>query len=443
MQVTALRHFQRPAWSGDVGPATAIGYIPTSIVEPPSSARRAPGPPGRNATKVFATDSPSQSGIDDAALTYDSPMPDEEEPPRIVVLITGAGASRGFGLDGASLPIMSEWATSLCAALDNLERDLAQAMHLAPAMPGEEFEETLGKFLHLDETLDVVRLFEHLGGGNDDPLTAAHPITTWVSQVEMRRPRIRDCISANLWDEFGLKRIDVEAATVAFRSILNALGVGPQKSRVDSPSPHRTPPTKLISATTNYDRMQEVAYSNADPDRLTCDVGGRRESTASSLYLAADEVLNLDPAVVTHLHLHGAVGWYRDGNRIRIDGADQPLQPGSDPAVLYPDPNKDPTSSDGHDALWAAFTQALSKATDIVVLGHSLHDMPIVNAIAAAPDARLLVSHRANPSSEKQLRARLDLLGLSSRADLISMDFGPEPNTRLLEQWAREGLPAD
>jgi hypothetical protein len=340
------------------------------------------------------------------------------------MLITGAGASREFGVGGRPLPIMSEWAGSLCAALDATEANLAQALGLRPDMSGQEFEATLGKFFHLGETLERVREFVHLGGPNGQPLAGPGHILTWANQVEMRRPQVRDCIARNLWEEFGINRIDLDAATEAFRSLVVAIGVGARRN------------TKLISATTNYDRMQEHAYSFADPERLSCDIGLRRASPAASGYLDANAPLaDLEVSVITHLHLHGAVGWYRDGSRVRIDGADQPLQPGGDPAVLYPDPDKDPTSSEGHDALWRAFHTAMVLATDVIVIGHSLNDQPIVDEIVAARDARLAVCHRNNDASLGRAHAQLAQLGLEDRATLVPLDFGPSLDVQTLAEW--------
>jgi len=88
-----------------------------------------------------------------------------------VVLVTGAGASRAFGVNDAPMPLMADWA-------DHLVRKLGQRMGYLEAtglrrgMSGEDFEGRLGKFLQdveafrrIGDLLDPSVKFQDFGPG--------------------------------------------------------------------------------------------------------------------------------------------------------------------------------------------------------------------------------------------------------------------------------------
>src|SRR5947208_15743518 len=63
------------------------------------------------------------------------------------VLITGAGASCEFGIGGARLPVMTDWAESLVKKLVGSDSGYLGATGLSGGLSAQQFEERLGKFL--------------------------------------------------------------------------------------------------------------------------------------------------------------------------------------------------------------------------------------------------------------------------------------------------------
>ncbi len=63
------------------------------------------------------------------------------------------------------------------------------------------------------------------------------------------------------------------------------------------------------------------------------------------------------------------------------------------PVVLYPDPDKDPTSDAAVEMLWREFRLALERADRVLVVGHSLNDPALVRELNAVPsDTRIAVT---------------------------------------------------
>jgi hypothetical protein len=63
-----------------------------------------------------------------------------------VVLVTGAGASRTFGVNGVPMPLMGDWSDHLVGKLGP-RMGYLDATGLRRGMSGEDFEARLGKFL--------------------------------------------------------------------------------------------------------------------------------------------------------------------------------------------------------------------------------------------------------------------------------------------------------
>lgn len=285
-----------------------------------------------------------------------------------ILIVTGAGASRRLST-GNPLPLMSDWSDALVDALNEEEPTLAeQVMRLAKGLAGEDFEETLGAFLQWSQTLDETERFVQLG--RVGPSGVSNDVITWITNARGRLPRIIRTINSSLWSEFGLKRVDIDTAANAYRELSSALDTLPdQRNR------------KLFSVTTNYDRSGEAAWELVG---FKCDYGGRRRRPGGSMVLDVDQIRPWDACnTVPHLHLHGAVGWYRDEDGIRIEAADRAFDDRELPAVLYPDPAKDPTNDADVQALWKVFDQALAEATHVLVIGHSLHDRPLLDRLAS------------------------------------------------------------
>jgi hypothetical protein len=78
-------------------------------------------------------------------MPIDRPGPDYDRvmtPDRDIdyVIVTGAGASREFGVDGKKFPLMGDWSNALVQALLNGSASYLKATGLAADMPGIDSE---------------------------------------------------------------------------------------------------------------------------------------------------------------------------------------------------------------------------------------------------------------------------------------------------------------
>jgi len=345
-----------------------------------------------------------------------------------LVLITGAGASTFLGRKDQSLPMMGQWSDAIIGALDKVERNLAEGVHLVQGLSSEAFERTLGEFLQLQRTLPLIESYQSLGTAGDPRSRAGH-FGEWWTQITRRIPQVTLCINETLWHEFGLDRIDPAAAVSAYRGLTVALGAAPGTG------------TQIFSATTNYDRSAELAWHELG---YSCDDGGREATAGATKYLAVEGINPwLSDRIIPHLHLHGAVGWYRQTNgAIRIEPADREFDNRSVPAVLYPDPDKDPYSeSNGVRAIWNKFEEALASATHILVLGHSLHDRPLLAALAEQAHRDSVRFAFTYLNDEQSIRSLLGETALGNQsADVVTLPvlFGPDASLGVISEWIND-----
>jgi hypothetical protein len=325
---------------------------------------------------------------------------------------------------------MADWSDELVKALNRAERGLAGTLDLRTGLKGDEFEEVLGAFLRWTQTFDATERFMKVGRpGPDTPITSE--IVRWLSLARERTRTIVRAVNVSLWREFSLNRVDTATATNTYQSLLKALRAIPGKGS-----------TTLFSATTNYDRSAEVALGELG---FTVDTGTRTvRGRTERLDLDAVQPWS-DPMTVPHLHLHGAVGWYRDPERgIRVDPADRDFDDRLTPAVLYPDPDKDPLGEGevGVNALWNKFADALESATHVLVLGHSLHDRPLLDALFehTARNTRLAFTfhHDAEPIAKRLKSYRTAIA--NQEVSLVSIDFQPKHDFTSLRAWIDGGL---
>lgn len=342
---------------------------------------------------------------------------------RRLVLVTGAGASRQFGEGGRPLPLMADWSDALVTALDRSEPKLADTIGLRSGLRGEEFEEALGAFLRWTQTLDATERFLQVGRAEGGGLE--NEVPSWLVRARQRSQVIIEAINSSLWSEFGLNRVDESKAVNTYGQLFKALDALPGGS------------TRLFSATTNYDRSGEVALSGVG---FTGDTGARGgPGRTQRLDVEAIEVWGA-PSTVPHIHLHGAVGWYREPGGIRINPADEEYDNRRTPAVLYPDPKKDPVGDveAGVHTLWSKLDDALHSATDVLVLGHSLHDAALLDALArcAQQPTRFAFSfHRDCEAIRAALKAH-DVFGTPNvNVSYITMDFRPEHDFAQVKKW--------
>jgi hypothetical protein len=324
--------------------------------------------------------------------------------------------------------MMGDWADAIADTLDEAEDALAEALNLNRGMSGEDFERTLGELFSAFRSVTLVKKYIYIG--REGPKGVRGGIREWIRFAEQREPKVIAAINRSLWSEFGLARVDVEAAMNTYRELSRALDALPAEKS-----------TRLFSVTTNYDRSGEEAWAGVGFD---VDDGGRQRLQGGSKYLDLRTVRPWSvPATVPHLHLHGAVGWYRTSQGIRIDPADRDFDDREVPAVLYPDPNKDPYNEGDASvvALWEKFGEALQDATHIIVVGHSLHDKPLVDALAATakrPGVRLAVTfYGSSPADAEAVAGQLSVAGLGHSEDvsLIPIDFHAEGDFSLVGRW--------
>ena len=296
-----------------------------------------------------------------------------------LVLITGAGASREFGTQGTKLPLMGDWSEALIAKLGQKGPDYLEVTGLHGGMSGPEFEAQLGQFL---QQVAAFPMIESIVGASinfqslrSSTIGAQGVLDNWHSQVLFQLKQIVESIRESLYDQFAEDKCDVTKATNAYRSLFEALGI----------SGH----TKLVYATTNYDLIGEsvIERLGALPD------WGQpaRISFSGEVPLNVSNILNGMPRYTPVLHLHGRVGWYR-----RIDPTGKTTSTYStsvmkhqqglgDPIVMLPNPDKiydDELIS----PIWDEFKRALRRAKAVLVLGHSLNDKALVDAIISNVD---------------------------------------------------------
>jgi hypothetical protein len=264
---------------------------------------------------------------------------------------------------------MEDWCSEL---IDELGEGLARAIGLQKNQTAEQFEEIVGSVLSWIGTLDVAERFRLMGNqtfqGNANS-------DQWLSLQRERGHSFTEAIRKTLFDRFGAGTIDPERAEVAYSKLMAQL-LPRQSSRA----------TELVAfATTNYDASIEIAL-----DRLDFAVNDGRSTgmISTPTLMPQGMIAESNPLAIPVLHLHGAVGWYRNKGRIEIHGAEMPYNATlGEPALLMPDPKKDPDREAGVSALWTEFREALRRATHVFVAGHSLHDSVLVTELRRAMDA--------------------------------------------------------
>jgi hypothetical protein len=297
------------------------------------------------------------------------------------------------------MPLMPDWSNALCEALDDAESDLASGCKLEPGMDGPTFETNLGLILRWQAFRHLEERFEGLGGPNIGHVRQA--ITEARRNTDRRLGTVMEVINSSLYDQFGQRRVGNQLTSAAYGQLLKELG--------DS---------SLIVATTNYDRAAESGLKQAGRNTNT-GFSSMPEMTPS---LSPQGMVDKRDAAIPVLHLHGAVGWYERQGVVSDHYADRPYNPTlGTPVVLYPDPEKDPTSNAHVQELWEEFDRAIEIADLILVIGHSLHDPALVDALSIAVTAGtpVIVSYL-----DDQDESRID--ELVPDAFVVQMRFGPK-----------------
>jgi len=308
-----------------------------------------------------------------------------------LVLVTGAGASRSFGVAGQQLPLMQDWSDAVCETLIRTDYRHLQLTGLEKGLDGPEFEQRLGDFLR---RVEAFKLIEPLVGVSP-PTQQIPPLSTealrgWYQQEKFNLEKVVDLIHTSLYEQFAEQAFDLVRATKAYGELLEVLGVlGPTR-----------PP--FVVATTNYDPIaEEVLTMNS----LLPDWGQKPmvNLTQSETGIEARGLIQGLPRYVPVLHLHGRIGWYSRevGGPYESTMKNHSAQFGT-PIVMLPDPKKDYGSITLINDLWTEFGLALRRAKRVFILGHSLNDEPLRRAVVENVDdlSRVAVGVYSEDGSE-------------------------------------------
>jgi len=109
------------------------------------------------------------------------------------------------------------------------------------------------------------------------------------------------------------------------------------------------------------------------------------------------QLLGVVGRAIPVLHLHGRLGWFlsrsRPGTVVDMQVDNYNAQWGT-PIIMWPDDRKDASSYEGTEVinvLWDQLREALARARQVAVLGHSLHDPFLVSALRTVPSDHVLV----------------------------------------------------
>jgi hypothetical protein len=331
-----------------------------------------------------------------------------------IVVVAGAGASRA--LADPPMPLMTDWISSLVTDLQAEDSFLPSVIGLGADLSGEDIEARLGDFLAFEAGLDLFERFKPLGYTS----IAAQEmlLSQWGSKARERCRQVVGIIHRNLYDSFGSKRLDRQRAKSAYEGLRSVL--------IDAGAPVPA----VAFATTNYDCAIEIAFQMLGSKVLD---GFRPEGYGTPYFDPlgiAEEALQAN-GVVPVLHLHGAVGWYREPDgRIARYPADQPYNPTLGvPALLLPDSRKTTGSLPGAERVWREFDSLLREATHLLFVGHSLNDRYLIDRIGAHRKPTAVAWWFSSPTLPQ---SEIDLITahVDTRlpgAFIVPAEFGPSP----------------
>lgn len=335
--------------------------------------------------------------------------------------------------------MMSSWSDVLVKEINGLGPGRIEATGLERSLAPEEFEARLGHFLRsvnafnqIQDLIDPSSEFQRYGAQQQiDSGTLAH----WHSSTVQHLEGITNAINKTLYKLFGQPEIDLDKATEAYRDLLQRLRLQPTGSR-------------WVLATTNYDTIGEMVIRalGAMPD------WGQPPKMDHN----SEEPLNVErlidglPRYVPVLHLHGRIGWFRRPDGQIYGSLGTHYDPGfGTPIVMLPDPQKDYGSDAVIQSIWLQFEEVLSRAKRVFILGHSLHDQALVDALKrhVQPSLRLAVSVYASPGNGLEPDVSVTEVVQKVEAELngivVPMRFGSPLRhaTEILDRWLATHLP--
>ena len=346
-----------------------------------------------------------------------------------LVLVTGAGASREFGIGGAKLPLMPDWSNALVQKLSTSGMGHLDLVGLTREMSGEQFEERLGQFLRqsqaLDDIEDLLEPSQRLMGMPNEIQTQGI-LKSWHYQLQNHVDQIMGAIHNSLFEMFSQTDIDTRRAVEEFRWLLGVLQV--------------TTTSPFVFATTNYDIIASRVVSELG--RLP-DWGAppKLYPGAGENVLKVDDLLGGMNRYTPVLHLHGKAGWYEKDERVIEIAHNEYSKDFGIPVVMLPDLAKDYGASAVINSIWSQFRAALRRAQRVLVLGHSLHDRELLEALRAnvQPMSRIAVSVYVAGNQSPSVTAdpvKAIVRDYLPGATVIEMQFGQSHNGEAeLQQW--------
>jgi hypothetical protein len=338
------------------------------------------------------------------------------------VLVTGAGASREFGVNGTKLPLMREWSDDLVQRLGSRGFGYLDATGLRRDMPAEEFEAVLGRFLRSVEAFNRIEQLLEPSSQFPEGQTAFVPPASWSawhSQVSFHLDQIIGVIHESLYQLYASPSVDHIAAERSYAGLVGALGLG-QAGR-------------WVYATTNYDTIGEDTLTGLGQLPDVGDVG-----TSGERDIRVERLLDGMPRYVPVIHLHGRVGWFRRREGRAVSSLVQNYAAGNAPGVpivMLPDLDKDYDTDPVISSLWQQFGEALSRARRVLVLGHSLHDEALIERIRGNvdPPERVGVTYLPNADDSKYM-VELVRERLPGAAPLPAQ-FGADTGVEGIREW--------
>ena len=297
------------------------------------------------------------------------------------------------------MPLMGDWAETLCNALDERERGLAAACGLAPDLDGPVFEQAIGELLEWERVRRLEEKFEGLGRDDINGQTRSGVLKAREFMGD-RLKAFKAALNDTLYTQFSQVAVDDQKAVDAYGHLLIALG---------EPS--------IALATTNYDRSAESALIKIKRGKVRNGFVG--EPPRRKLFRPGHLVQGTHDDTPV-LHLHGAVGWYERGGEVILEDAEERFDPNrGSPVVLYPDPQKEPIANEIVAELWREFDLAIKSAPNVLVLGHSLHDRMLVERLQGLGPAQKLAVSAFSPDDQKRITELLP------DALIFKLDFKP------------------
>lgn len=310
-------------------------------------------------------------------------MADESESERDIdlVIVAGAGASHEFGISGSKVPLMSTWSDALVDKISERSWSYLEATGLEKGLDGPTFEQRLGAFLRLATALPQIEQVLKPSLEFQAPPTglSEQSLREWQRVTLYHVNEITHLVRDSLYENFSPVRMDLDKATQAYRELFQQLGIAGTES--------------LVYATTNYDVVGEQVIERMGG---LPDCGEQRGLVnKSEAQLRVDGLLDGMPRYVPVLHLHGRIGWYQRSNTASYSSdINAHNRDGGVPILMLPDPDKVYDTDPNITSLWTQFEEALRRAKRVLVLGHSLHDRPLIDALRrnVSPGERVAVT---------------------------------------------------